>query len=284
VSVIEASERAGLETSQGTEQRPLTDTERALLQRLLSDPFSFPIVFKTWLISFLEGSDMLLPRSSVQGLSSLLGSGGGQGVLGLLPAGMIFPYGGAAAPVGALLCNGAPYSRAGYKRLFDAIGSQYGAGDGSSTFNVPDLRRRLPFGGGTGVPQGDNEGRAETDRHVAHHHYLAQTSTDDGTHNHGVHVDGSTDGVGDHTHAPETQSWALTAGTLAALGSGGSNRMIVSTNSIQTSGAGGHSHSVSADGGTSDDGAHNHFVEGDTSGGFDQDQPSFLVVGFIINY
>lgn len=63
-----------------------------------------------------------------------------------LPAGVILPYGGAAAPAGFLLCQGQAISRTTYAALFAAIGSNYGAGDGSTTFNVPDFRRKIPVG------------------------------------------------------------------------------------------------------------------------------------------
>jgi microcystin-dependent protein len=46
---------------------------------------------------------------------------------------------------GWLYCNGAAASRATYKRLFDEIGTTYGAGDGSTTFNLPDCRGRSPL-------------------------------------------------------------------------------------------------------------------------------------------
>jgi len=49
-----------------------------------------------------------------------------------------------------LLCNGAAVSRTTYSALFSAIGTTYGAGDASTTFNVPDLRGRSPIGDGTG--------------------------------------------------------------------------------------------------------------------------------------
>lgn len=52
----------------------------------------------------------------------------------------------AAGPAGWLLCNGVPVSRATYPALFAAIGTTYGAGDGSTTFNVPDLCGRVPVG------------------------------------------------------------------------------------------------------------------------------------------
>lgn len=63
-----------------------------------------------------------------------------------VPAGLIAPTGRAAAPTGWLMCNGQAVSRATYAELFNAIGTTYGAGDGSSTFNVPDLRGRVPVG------------------------------------------------------------------------------------------------------------------------------------------
>lgn len=66
-------------------------------------------------------------------------------------SGVIKMYGGAAAPTGYLLCNGAAVSRATYSALFTAIGTGFGAGNGSTTFNVPDLMGRNPMGAGAGT-------------------------------------------------------------------------------------------------------------------------------------
>lgn len=63
-----------------------------------------------------------------------------------LPAGVTVPYAGATSPTGWLLCNGQAVSRTSYSRLFAAIGTKYGNGDGSTTFNVPDLRECNPVG------------------------------------------------------------------------------------------------------------------------------------------
>jgi microcystin-dependent protein len=63
----------------------------------------------------------------------------------LLPAGVIFPYGGTSAPSGYLLCYGQSLVRADYADLFTAIGTTYGAADGTH-FNLPDLRGRVPAG------------------------------------------------------------------------------------------------------------------------------------------
>jgi microcystin-dependent protein len=63
-----------------------------------------------------------------------------------MPAGVIVPYGGTSAPTGWLLCYGQAVSRATYADLFTAISTTYGTGDGSTTFNLPDLRGRVVAG------------------------------------------------------------------------------------------------------------------------------------------
>jgi len=67
----------------------------------------------------------------------------------IVPAGMITPYSGASAPTGWLLCDDSAVSRTTYARLFAIASTSYGAGNGTTTFNVPDLRDRLPLGKGT---------------------------------------------------------------------------------------------------------------------------------------
>lgn len=70
-----------------------------------------------------------------------------------LPPGTITPFAGTSTvPDGYLLCSGAQVSRVTYAALFTAIGTSYGAGDGSSTFTLPDFRDRFPQGAGNVVP------------------------------------------------------------------------------------------------------------------------------------
>lgn len=64
------------------------------------------------------------------------------------PLGTINAYGGATAPDGWLLCQGQAISRTDYSDLFAVIGTSFGSGDGSTTFNVPDLRESVPKGAG----------------------------------------------------------------------------------------------------------------------------------------
>lgn len=65
-------------------------------------------------------------------------------------SGFIGIWGGAGTPAGWLPCDGSAVSRTTYSALFAAIGTTHGAGNGSTTFNVPDLRGRAPMGAGSG--------------------------------------------------------------------------------------------------------------------------------------
>jgi phage-related tail fiber protein len=69
------------------------------------------------------------------------------------PPGMVSFFGNSTAPTGWISCTGAAISRSTYSDLFSAIGTTYGSGDGSSTFNIPDMRGEFIRGwdGGRGV-------------------------------------------------------------------------------------------------------------------------------------
>jgi microcystin-dependent protein len=68
------------------------------------------------------------------------------------PPGSVLEYAGTTAPVGYLMATGQAVSRTAYAKLFAAIGTTFGVGDGSTTFNVPDRRGRVSVGtdGGSG--------------------------------------------------------------------------------------------------------------------------------------
>ena len=69
----------------------------------------------------------------------------GESALGT-PVGTIVPFTAASTPAGFLLCDGAAVSRTTYAALFAVMGTTYGVGDGSSTFNVPNLSGKIPLG------------------------------------------------------------------------------------------------------------------------------------------
>lgn len=78
------------------------------------------------------------------------------------------------APAGWLKANGAAVSRTTYAALFSAIGTTFGAGDGSTTFNLPDLRGEFPRGwdDARGVDSARVFGSAQTDAFQGHYHNL----------------------------------------------------------------------------------------------------------------
>jgi len=65
---------------------------------------------------------------------------------GSIPIGAIMPYGGGTPPAGWLACGGQAVSRAAYAPLYAVIGTAFGTGDGSTTFNIPDLRGNVAVG------------------------------------------------------------------------------------------------------------------------------------------
>jgi len=119
--------------------------------------------------------------------------------------GFIAPYAGTGTPTGWLECNGQNVSRTDYAALFTAIGTTWGAGDGSTTFTLPDLRRRTLVGkGGTGTGTlGNavgNTGGAET-VNIQHTHTFSATTSDGSNSSANATVENtSTFSLSNHTH------------------------------------------------------------------------------------
>lgn len=88
------------------------------------------------------------------------------------PAGTVIQFAGSSAPAGYLKANGNAVSRTTYAALFAAIGTTYGTGDGSTTFNLPDLRGEFVRGldDGRGVDAGRTLGSAQADEFKEHRH------------------------------------------------------------------------------------------------------------------
>ena len=128
------------------------------------------------------------------------------GVVGL-PPGLIFPFGGASAPAGYLLCNGASLSTTTYSALFAILGYTYG-GSGAS-FSLPDLQGRMPVGKGTNAAVNtlnQSDGLAVASRTPAHSHTVPK-------HKHGVSVSGFT-GYVDSTHQHANSGGGYFVGTV----------------------------------------------------------------------
>lgn len=105
------------------------------------------------------------------------------------PAGIIMPFAGTVAPQGCLFCDGSAVSRTSYAALFAVIGTTYGAGDGETTFNIPDLSGRVVIGVSSSHAIGSTGG-SETvtltaDQLPAHVHEVPQ-------HGHGNNITATT--------------------------------------------------------------------------------------------
>ena len=105
-----------------------------------------------------------------------------------VPAGSVFSYASTTPPTGYLECNGAAVSRSTYASLFSAISTTWGVGDGSSTFNLPDLRGQFVRGwdNSAGVDSGRSFASSQTDQNKQHTHSV----TDPG-HQHNTSVTNS---------------------------------------------------------------------------------------------
>lgn len=112
------------------------------------------------------GDDLILYRNNGQNeinAGSVRGPQGDQGPMGItdIPTGSLQQFAGQTAPMGWLFCQGQAINREEYEFLFGVIGVIYGAGDGTTTFNLPDFRNRVPVGTGPTKPHGSTGG-AET--------------------------------------------------------------------------------------------------------------------------
>lgn len=204
-------------------------------------------------------------------------TGGGEGGSGFVP-GMIMPFGGSVAPAGWLVANGQAVSRSAYSALFSAIGIVYGAGDASTTFNVPDLAGAFPFGADGSHAVG-SVGGSETKALVAanipaHTHAIAQ-HVHDMSHNHSA--SSGTDWP-DHAHTFNQSS-------IGNYGQGGGGALVVTGQGPEgTSGATArHSHPVTVDTRTQNTGTGGPTATGSTGTGTAfNSMPPYLSVTYII--
>ena len=110
----------------------------------------------------------------------------------LIPTATILPTGRGSAPAGFLLCQGQAVSRTTYSVLFAAIGTNFGAGDGTTTFNLPDLRGRVAVGvdGGAGrlTIAANTLGKVGGDQNMQLHSHAngGGTSVENAQHNHSI--------------------------------------------------------------------------------------------------
>lgn len=174
------------------------------------------------------------------------------------PPGVISYTAASSAPTGWLKANGASVSRTTYAALFAAIGTDYGTGDGSTTFNVPDLRgyHIRSLDDGRGVDSGRVRGSIQADQnkshnhggatggHSADHNHSGTTNYNATDHAHGVPYGVSTVGSGAGGFVRSTSASPVGYTNSAGISTGHNHGFVTMGTSNN------HTHTISAEGGT----------------------------------
>lgn len=216
------------------------------------------------------------------------GPAGPAGPVGSLPTGTVVAFaGGASGAPGWLWCNGAAVSRTTYSALWAVLGTAYGAGDGSTTFNLPDLRNRFTIGVGTrarGAVGGAETVTLSSGNLPSHAHSMPAHAHGLPDHTHTGSVSG-----GAHDHPIDLDMQATSehghAGTEAAAGGPGpSGTTNPGTNGVVGPGGSEHTHTVSIDpGGTGSTGATTVGNTGSAgSGTAHENMPPFIALNYMI--
>lgn len=130
----------------------------------------------------------------------------------LTPTGSVTQYAGSSVPTGWLFCDGAAISRTTYAALFAVIGTTFGSGDGTTTFNLPDLKGRVPVGKAVAgtfaslAATGGAETHTLTTAQIpSHQHnvseYAHSVTQSNALGNHSHTFSGTVVSAGDHSHS-----------------------------------------------------------------------------------
>lgn len=138
---------------------------------------------------------------------------------GTTPAGAVVFFARATAPAGWLVCDGSAVSRSDYSRLFAAIETTFGSGDGSTTFNVPDIKGRVVAGRSAGDASFDTLG--ETGGAKTH----TLSTSEIPSHSHGITDRTATPTPGSGMTVYATRVGAATESTAVAGGGGAHNNL-----------------------------------------------------------
>lgn len=199
---------------------------------------------------FIAGDNVIITgtgtRSNPYVVQSVAGEGGGGGggEGPTIPAGVIWGYGGSSPPAGWLICDGSTVSRGAFPALFAAIGTAYGAGNGTTTFRLPGGNGRTLLGADAQHPRGSTGGHSSvtlTTAHLpAHAHSMAHTHSI-------AHDHGRTNNSGSHDHDLDFSE--ATGGSWDNIPEGTANRTGGNAQAVSPSGT--HDHDIPNFGGNS---------------------------------
>ena len=235
----------------------------------------------------------------------------------IAPIGSVVMWSGAtnSIPAGWLLCNGAAVSRSTFSVLFGVTGTTFGSGNGSTTFNLPNLQDRFALGGGDSYSRGETGGSKDAivvshvhdgttgDNNRGHthdgttnnndkDHTHEGTTSNSGAHDHGIDDPGHSHEFTAAIHSGDTESGdgdneasnrgldTENATTGISVNSSGSKHSHAFDTDKQSTN---HKHTFETDGISQN---HKHVFETDTAGssGTDKNMPPYIVLGYIIRY
>lgn len=179
---------------------------------------------------------------------------------GVMPTGAIIPFATLTPPSGWLICDGSAISRTTYTALFNLLnadGLKYGTGDGSTTFNLPDLRGRIPVGKNTVTFNalgnvGGEETHVVTASEMPPHTHTGTTGNESVTHTHsgttgtesvGHFHTGTTAGAGGHSHPIHTIQAPGSLVDFGFVNVSGSSQVAISTDAVAA-----HTHTLTTTG------------------------------------
>jgi len=204
-------------------------------------------------------------------------------------AGEVRMFAGSAAPAGWLLCQGQAVSRNIYSALFSIIGTAYGAGDGSNTFNLPDLQARMPMGAGASrhlQSNIDQLGQAAGAEYIAlsinempYHDHGGNTGNQSALHSHV----GVTDGQGDHQHtlSGNVPIYNTAYGGAGVPGVAGGSTYGFPRQALGADWAGNHAHNVYTQ---TESVWHTHPIGAQGANWGHSNMPPYQAVNFIIRF
>ena len=182
----------------------------------------------------IQGFPVDVPTSSDDGKSLVFDNGNSKFTYTTptgIPVGLMAPYGGATAPAGWDLCDGRELNRTTFADLFAILGTTFGTGNGSTTFNIPDIRGRQPLGL-------DNLGGSSANRVTDAAADTLGSSDGSESSTAASHVL-TTAEIPAHTHTQDDFQGGATTGN-----GGNSNINLLGKVTGSTGGGGGHTHSI----------------------------------------
>jgi microcystin-dependent protein len=176
-----------------------------------------------------SGGSISIPGSMT--VNGTLTIDNGENVKTLMPAGAVQFFARNSAPTGWIKANGATVSRTTYAALFAAIGTTFGAGDGSTTFVLPDLRGEFPraWDDGRGIDTSRSFGSSQAQSYQSHSHGVS-----DPGHAHSVYDPGHSHGVNDPGHSHSLTAARQTGSVQSGSGDTECQNQTFSTNASGT--------------------------------------------------